>query len=115
MQSKKKKESTDVVSKKLHLLLEHISTLTSLGGGFKECWKDLPLFYEVTKLNTFADWFIKCEKMPLAAICQKLKKEKRAVTQAHQHGVIYPFCLHKHADGSSDGLGRGYPSQATLW
>ena len=61
----------------------------------------------------FADGFIKCEKMPLAAICQKLKKEKGEVTQAHQHSIIYPYCLHKHADGSSDGLGRGYPSQAT--
>lgn len=28
----------------------------------------------------FADGFIKCEKMPLAAICQKLKKEKGEVT-----------------------------------
>lgn len=59
-------------------MLKPISTLTSLGGVFKNVLrKDLLLFYEATKLNTFADGFIKCEKMPLAAICQKLKKGKR--------------------------------------
>lgn len=56
------------------------------------------------------------EKPSLAAICtppkKKTKEGKGAVTQAHQHGLIYPQCLHKHADGRSDGLGRGYPSQA---
>lgn len=48
------------------------------------------LFYEVTKLNTFADGFIKCEKRPLEA--NNFRKEK-GETQAHQHGIIY---LHKH-------------------
>lgn len=91
-----------------------------MGGVWKNVSRMDPLlFYGVTKLNTFADGFIKCEKkekkMPLAAICQKLKEWKGEVTQAHQHGVIYPHRLHKHADGSSDGLGRGYPSQATPW
>lgn len=61
------------------------------------------------KANRFADRFIKCEKMLPVAICRKPSKEERAVTQAHQHGLIYPQRLHKHAEGSSDRLGPGYP------
>lgn len=56
----------------------------------------------------------KKEKPPLQPSAPKTKEGKGAVTQAHQHGRIYPQCLHKHADGRSDGLARGYPSQAAL-
>lgn len=49
---------------------------------------------------------------PRSHLPQKTKEGKGAVTQAHQHGLVYPQSLHKHADGRSDGLGRGYPSQA---
>lgn len=51
-----------------------------LGGVFKECWNDPPLFYEVTQLNTFADGFISCgkkKKGPLQPSAKKLKNRKK--------------------------------------
>jgi len=61
------------------------------------------------------DSLLEGKKMPLAANCQKLKKGKtRGNPSPPTHSIIYPPFLHKHADGSSDGLGWGYPSQATL-
>lgn len=88
------------------------------GGLLKNVFREGPLlFYEVTKENTFAEGFIKCgkkkKKSPTSQpSAPKTKEGKGAVTQAHQHGLIYPQRLHKHAGGHSDGLGPGYPSQA---
>lgn len=56
------------------------------GGLLKDIFREgPPLFYEVTKQNTFADGFIECgkkgkekeRKAPLGAICPKNKRGKK--------------------------------------
>lgn len=110
----RRQKHEDFKSSKVRVWPTHLNSL--FGGLLKNAFREgPPLFYEVTKENTFAEEFIKCgkeEKPPSQPSAPKTKEGNGAVTQAHQQGLIYLQRLHKHADGHSDGLGRGYPSQA---